>query len=416
MKKQHLHPTDVQGVISLVIDALSGVTDVVEAMHQTIGDPLGLTSRRRTSGITGMVYSGIRGVTQLVGGSLDLLLEQIVPYLGDPASTPQRDAVLAALNGVVGDHLVEVNNPMAINMHFRKAGQVLEMNRQALAEAYPTAGRILVLVHGLCMNDQQWLRHGHDHGAALADELGYTPVYLHYNSGLHISSNGTAFAALLEELLSNWPAPVEELVIVAHSMGGLVTRSACLTAEQNELSWLGFLRKIVFLGTPHSGSPLERGGNRLGRLLEAIPYSAPIGRMGKLRSAGITDLRHGSLLDSDWQGQDRFSQKHGPLQALPLPVGVACYALAAVKDKDPNLKDGLAQDGLVPLKSALGESTRGENARGENARPEFDLQIPPERKWVRRGIGHFDLLSDLEVYDRVRDWVAEPVSGDARSD
>lgn len=408
-KQQHLHPTDIQGLSRLVIEATSGVTDVVEAMHQTIGDPLGLVSRRRTSGITGLVYTSIRGVVHLVGDSIEMLLGQVLPYLDEQDSTPQRDAALAVLNGVVGDHLAEVKNPLAIRMNLRRAGLALKLERDALAETLaldvgPAAGRILVLVHGLCMDDLQWQRNGHDHGAALAAELGYTPVYLHYNSGLHISSNGAAFAALLEELVANWPAPVEELVIVAHSMGGLVTRSACLTAAESGQGWLGVLRKIVFLGTPHSGSPLERGGNRLGRLLEAVPYSAPIGRMGKLRSAGITDLRHGSLQDSDWQGRDRFSKKHGPFQPLPLPAGVACYALAAVKDKDACLKDVLATDGLVPLMSALGE-----NALGENAQPEFDLKIPAERKWVRRGIGHFDLLSDLEVYGRVKEWVAEPV-------
>src|SRR5207248_1368031 len=77
------------------------------------------------------------------------------------------------------------------------------------------------------MSDLGWTRKGHDHGAALARDLGYSTVYLHYNSGLHVSTNGRAFATLLESLVEEWPVPVEEMTIVAHSMGGLVTRSAC---------------------------------------------------------------------------------------------------------------------------------------------------------------------------------------------
>jgi pimeloyl-ACP methyl ester carboxylesterase len=200
----------------------------------------------RTRGITGLVYTSIRGVTHLVGGSLNLLLTQITPRLDEPLTTPQREAALATLNGVVGDYLAATANPLAITMHLRQDGQPLRLDRQALSEAIsagagPAAGRIVVLVHGLCMNDLQWQRQGHDHGAALARDLGYTPLYLHYNSGLHISSNGAAFAALLEDLLANWPVAVEELIIVAHSMGGLVTRSACQVAAQTRQDWSGYL-------------------------------------------------------------------------------------------------------------------------------------------------------------------------------
>ena len=51
-------------------------------------------------------------------------------------------------------------------------------------------------------------------------------IHLHYNSGLHVSTNGRAFAALLENLLEQWPEALKEFGILAHSMGGLVTRSA----------------------------------------------------------------------------------------------------------------------------------------------------------------------------------------------
>ena len=130
-----------------------------------------------------------------MGHGLDTLLAQLEPLLGERSTWPGREALLAALNGVLGDYLAAPSNPLAITMHLRRGGVALPLEREPLAAAIPDAGgKLLVLVHGLCMNDLQWRRKGHDHGAALARDLGYTPVYLHYNSGLHVSTNGRAFA------------------------------------------------------------------------------------------------------------------------------------------------------------------------------------------------------------------------------
>ena len=168
-------------------------------------------------------------MTRLVGGGLDAILGRLRPTLAGRPSSPEREAVLAALNGVLGDYLVATDNPLAIPMSLRRDGRPLRA-RAAVAgrSEFPQGGgKLAVLAHGLCLNDLQWNREGHDHGAVLARDLGYTPLYLHYNSGLHISTNGRTLAGLLETLLEQWPHPVEELVIVAHSMGGLVARSAC---------------------------------------------------------------------------------------------------------------------------------------------------------------------------------------------
>ena len=111
------------------------------------------------------------------------------------------------------------------------------------------------------MNDLQWTTGGCNHADVLAKELGYTPVYLHYNTGLHTSINGQQFATLLTQLLDAWPQPVKDLTLLAHSMGGLVSRSACHVAEQTNMTWRSKLKNIVSLGTPHHGAPLERVGN-----------------------------------------------------------------------------------------------------------------------------------------------------------
>jgi pimeloyl-ACP methyl ester carboxylesterase len=284
---------------------------------------------------------------------------------------------------------------LAIGLSFRREGRPLVLTRESLAAAIPApTGRLLVLVHGLCLSDLQWNREGHDHGAALARDLGFTPVYLHYNSGLHISSNGRRLAALLDGLVSAWPAPIGELVIIGHSMGGLVSRSACHFGEAAGSTWRRKLRKLVCLGSPHHGAPLERGGHWVDLLLGASRYSAPLARLGKIRSAGVTDLRFGNVLDEHWEGCDRFSHAHDVRTPLELPRGVQCYAIAATKA--PGASGKLRDDGLVPVDSAL----------GRHAKPELTLGFPQAHQWIGYGMEHLDLLGRAEVYAKILAWLS----------
>ena len=315
-----------------------------------------------------------------------------------PRPRPERETVLAALNGVLGDYLAATGNPLAIEMSLRSGGQSLILQRESLQAALPrTTGKLVVLVHGLCGNDLGWSRRGHDHGLALARDLDYTPVYLHYNSGSHISTNGRQLAELLETLVREWPQPVEELALIGHSMGGLVARSACHYGELEAHSWRGHLRNAIFLGTPHHGSRLERIGNWTSTLLNASPYTAPLRRLGTHRSAGITDLRYGNLLDEDWDGIDRFA--HGPdnRRVVPLPAGVQSCAIAATIAKGPgDVRERLMGDGLVPVESALGLHRERERC----------LAFPQPATWVGYGMGHLDLLHRPEVYEKIREWLA----------
>jgi pimeloyl-ACP methyl ester carboxylesterase len=391
---------DLRGAARLATDATAGLTDLVEAMHERIArlPGTGGTLDGRTGGISGLVYKTIRGVTRVAGGSIEALLGLLAPALGHYGEGRERDGIVAALNGVLGDYLVATGNPLATPMELRHAGHALTLEREALAAALPAAGgRLAVLVHGLCMNDLQWQREGHDHGAALAREHGYTPVYLRYNSGLHISINGHAFAQQLERLIDAWPQPLQRFVVIGHSMGGLVTRSALHAAAQAGHRWNDRLDDLFFLGTPHHGAPLERAGHWVDLVLGAAPYAAPFARLGKVRSAGITDLRHGHLLDEDWVGRDRFARGGDRRQPLPLPESLRCYALAAsLGAQGSGLKERLLGDGLVPLDSALGQHK-------DAART---LAFPPERQWVGYGMNHLDLLSRPEVYAKLKEWLA----------
>jgi pimeloyl-ACP methyl ester carboxylesterase len=221
-------------------------------------------------------------------------------------------------------------------------------------------------------------------------------VYLHYNSGRHVSQNGREFAGLLEQLVASWPVPVDELVIVGHSMGGLVARSACHQAAQAQQRWLAALTKLVFLGTPHHGAPLERGGQVFDMLLGLSPYVAPFARLGKARSAGITDLRFGNLQDADWQGRDRHAQRRDDRRPTPLPDGVDAYVVAATNSESARgLHSALLGDGLVPPASAL----------GEHRDPALALTLPKAHRQVVTSSSHWDLLSRDDVYAQMRHWL-----------
>lgn len=394
--------SDLRGINRLTTDAIIAVTDLVEAVHANVLDlpgVLGKSVPRQTRGIPGLVYGSVRGVARLVGGGVDAALAGFTPLLARIGAPPQREALLAALNGVLGDHLAASGNPLAIESRLRSEGRPLVLQRRALARSFPDAPKqLLVMVHGLCMNDLQWRHDGHDHGAALARELGFTRLDFHYNTGLRISDNGRDFAAALEKLTAAWPVPVEEIVIIGHSMGGLVARSACHVAAESGQPWFSRLHKLVFLGTPHHGAPLERAGSWVDMLIGLSPYSAPFARLGKLRSAGIQDLRHGNVRADDGQDRDGNGLADGRTP-LPLPAGVACYAIATTAGaarEDDGRRDGTRTDGLVTIDSAL----------GQHADRAFDLGIPPSRRWIGHGINHLQLLSDDAVYRQLLQWLS----------
>lgn len=393
------HGDDLRGINRLTVDAITGVVDLVEQMHASISQLPGILAKPvqgPAGGIAGLVYRSIRGVTGVVGNGLDAVIGRLSPLLDRIGPLPQREAAIAALNGVLGDHLDATGNPLAITMELRSGGTPLPLHRGKLAAALPDAsGRLLVLAHGLCMNDLQWNYGGHDHGAALARDLGYTPVYLRYNSGRHISENGRDFAALLKQLVRHWPVPVERLAIVCHSMGGLVTRSACLVAEREKHAWLRDLDTLVFLGTPHHGASLERAGSWADMLIGLSPYSAPFVRLGKMRSAGIQDLRYGNVRDEDWH-QRSGNDLDDVRVPTPLPRNVAAHTMAASTARRRARKGQLPTgDGLVSVSSAL----------GRHADAAFDLQFPEARQRVMYGVHHLDLLGGGDVYRQLKSWL-----------
>ena len=148
-------------------------------------------------------------------------------------SLPGRGSdVLAAVNGLFGDELAHRGSSLAIPMSLRtRDGQEVSPERKALATTLPQiSGRLCVLVHGLMSTESVWGFPGRPdltYGELLARDRGLTPLYVRYNTGRHISTNGRELASMLRTLVAEWPVRVREIALIGHSMGGLVVRSAC---------------------------------------------------------------------------------------------------------------------------------------------------------------------------------------------
>jgi hypothetical protein len=180
-------------------------------------------------------------------------------------------------------------------------------------------------------------------------------------------------------------------------MGGMVARSAFHYGKKGQHGWVQRVHKLFFVGTPQHGSMVEQAGNLIDKALEASPYSHALSRLGKIRSAGTTDLRHGNLIDEDWQGHDRFAQSHDRRQLSQLPANVKCYAIAAMIAKKPSeLWGQLVGDGLVPVKSALGKHRDKSRA----------LHLPVEHQRVFYGLNHLALLDSGAVCEQLQEWIS----------
>ena len=387
-----------QGTSHLVFDSVDGITNMVEQMHETISRhplPWSSTPAPAPGLIAPAVYSAIRGANGLLRESFTHLSQAIGDgNVSDSHSIP-KTKFIAALNGAIGDHLEDTGNPLAIPMGFTMAGNSIspdtESIRLALGQVSP---HVVILVHGLCLSELGWNDAGKSGVVSqLREQLGYSVLSLRYNSGRHISTNGKELTQLLDSVYQNWPVPIESLSLVGHSMGGLLIRSACHYADQSDSSWLPCLQRVVCLGTPHHGSPVEKAGHSLNLALQSNAYTEPLA-IGRHRSNGIKDLHYGNLLDQDWLGNNAGKPRRDNRTLVPLLTDVDYYFGAA------NLRpahDRLAYvlgDLLVSLDSAM----------GWHADVQRRLAIRPENCRVFHTSSHFDLLFDEQVHHQIIKW------------
>ncbi|PPE73784.1 alpha/beta hydrolase [Solimonas fluminis] len=365
----------VRGALSLAGTGLDRITGHVHGFHRAISDipfktmaPLpGIQAgseptRLIHDGITDGVYGAVRGSMRLVFGAADQLLRE-AEKLAPPTPVPpnaRRDLALSAMAGFVGDDMAVKRNPLAPRMGFYLQGERLPLERQALAQAYPDAqGRLVVFIHGLACNESVWDFYTdveqpdtHPYGPRLEQDLGYTPLYLRYNSGLHISRNGARLARQLQRLAERWPRSVQEIVLVGHSMGGLVARSAVAAGLRDDAAWVGRLSNVICLGSPHLGAPLERWVDAGVRLMRRVPLSRPLADLLHSRSVGVKDLFHGYVDDSDWRGRQTHHDGGGALRIPKAPQARYHFfgCTLGVDEQDPVGR--VIGDGLVLLPSS----------------------------------------------------------------
>jgi pimeloyl-ACP methyl ester carboxylesterase len=315
------------------------------------------------------------------------------------------EASVAILNGVLGDHLVRSRNGLATEMTWALHGHALRSERDAFARAYPAlssgSSRVVVLVHGVMTTENIWQwAEGGDYGTRLAQDFGYTPLYLRYNSGRPIADNGAELSRLLETLLAEFPVPIDELLLLGYSMGGLVIRSACHAGSLAGHAWLSKVQKAIYVGTPHRGAPLERAGRALAKLLHTIPdpYTRLIADVANLRSAGLKDLGdarfHQGALDAAAEGGAALRDPRHP---VPLLASMQHYLIAGSLSREPFLA-ALFGDALVPVSSAT---------NGACPTP-ASFALPPEHVRLLLGLGHLELPRHAAVYAELRTFCQGP--------
>jgi len=303
---------------------------------------------------------------------------------------------VAVLNGICGDHMENSGNALAIPMEFI-------MPPESVCTKYavttPVSPHVVVLVHGLGLSEQMWQGEGNlGFGKCLQTELGMSPVYLRYNTGRRISKNGEELSRKLDDLIAGWPVPVESLSLVGYSMGGLVIRSACWYANSENRSWLKPLQRILFLGAPHHGSPVEKAGHLIDKAMQSVKYVEPLS-FGRQRSAGIKDLRHGNLLDIDGDNQTCEKSGFDTRTDVPLMPSVDYYFVAASIGRHEGDPMGrIFGDLLVRVGSALGT---GLNSLGDPVIKDANCRVFHEKN-------HFDMVSDDRILEQVIDWFQKP--------
>lgn len=405
----------------LVGDALRGVVHSVEHVHMSISNrtygainasigPIAEPVRLAQHGLTRAIYRTVAGATATAPRAGAMAVEarsertsratptEVVEEPGstshwDPSSRPAR--VIGVLNGLKGDVIAaeyaSLATPMALRDHI--AGGDVDPTSEAVAAAYPDAGhRIAVFVHGLCESDRSWFagaerRHGDEgvsYGSLLAEELGYTPVYLRYNTGLPIAENAASLDDLLHRLVGIWPVEVHDIVLVGHSMGGLVSRGASHRADADGRHWADLVRHVVCIGTPHLGAPLERAVDRLVPIIDGFPETRPLARFLHDRSEGIKDLRHGIFADEAMRAEVPF-----------VDHATYCFVGATITQDRHHPLGHLIGDLLVTYPSASGSS--------QSRTIPFEIDDGAHVG----GVDHWAIVNHPKVYEHLRRWLAD---------
>lgn len=390
--------------------ALCDIAGIARDVHKAVAGrifralgPVGRPAKLLHDAISCTAYAGSRlGVRAVPAAAGAIAARSARGDLDAYADTPRGHFAISALNGFWGDRLADERAALAPVLRVRTHdGALRQMPGNVVDDVDDPTGKLVFFLHGLCETDRYWWYGAQKswgdprvtYGSLLRAERGWTPLYVHYNTGLHISENGRRFAGYLETLIDRWPVPVSEIALVGHSMGGLVARSAAHQADERGLVWVAALRHVVGLGTPHLGAPLERWVNAGTHAMARLPETRPFALWLNRRSVGIKDLRHGCVVEADWSGYDPDDPTDNVTPATLLP-GVAYSMVSATLSERPDGR--LANDLLVEHISAHGTGR-------PNAARRIEFEVDRLFHVGRRT--HFHLLDDREIYPRLRAWL-----------
>ena len=403
---------------------LQATTSRVQEMHEAIAGktfdnllrvPGLAVPTRLVQAVHDAITQGVYAAVRHGGGAALTLAAGAERLASDPAHVPGKKErwVRSALNGAVGDALAAAGNPLAVQMALhasvRATDPPLTLSPAALA---PLRARLCVFIHGLGCDEASWrLRPAAwagspwehllaqpgaaGYGELLERELNLSAVYLRYNTGLPIEANARQFAVLLTELMRTAPQ-VHELLLVGHSMGGLVARRAWAIAASEGQAWAACTAMVICLGSPHQGAGLAKLGEIASAMLLATDVTRPLGRIAEARSQGVKDLRHGLAAAAPGAAPDGPLDGGPSASTVPLRLVYATLGDAADSDDLAGSPGGgwmgkLFGDGLVHAASAADDGLTGDVQRVEIT-----------------GLGHMGLLGDPRVYAQIRRWVGAP--------
>lgn len=402
-------PAELRAVSALGGHVFGGVASLAEQVHRAIAGrafglagPAAAAAEHTHDACTRSAYGLVRGA----GALATTVTGEIMSLLGasgeSASSTPGGNQAIAALNAVTGDRLGAEMAALAIGMAVRAGGRDIDPSTAELSVAFPCAtSRLAVFVHGLAETEDSWRRRDGDHvpyGERLRAEFGYTPVYVRYNSGRHISDNGTDLSELLTVLVAQWPEGANEILLVGHSMGGLVIRAACQHAQSARAAWAERVGRVFYLGSPHLGAPLARAAGFAGLALGQVAETRPFVRLVNGSSAGIKDLRYGYVHSRDWVGCDTDRCVRDHRSDVPLLAGAEHYAISATVSSDPGSPLGVVVGDLLVRPASAHGRRRGR-------------QHVPFGAGSGRGLGgmhHLDLLNHPQVWTTIRDILDRP--------
>jgi pimeloyl-ACP methyl ester carboxylesterase len=242
----------------------------------------------------------------------------------------------------------------------------------------------VVFVHGLMSDPHIWLNVVNAISADPELRAAYQPWYFLYPSALGITQSSAKLRDSLRQILDHFdpdhndPGP-KNMVLVGHSMGGLLSRMQAI--DPGDKLWNALLsdppeklrisdatkerltqnlrfkaqpgvKRLIFITTPHRGSNIASKGivRRLSSLIR-LPFDTL--RMSQELLSGNTDALSPEIRDwgiYSFLSLGMLSDKHPfykGLNAVPIPV--AHHSIIAQFGKNSRLKDS---DGVVPYWSS----------------------------------------------------------------